>query len=87
MIILYLIIACVLTSLSLHHINKKQLGIDGAPAWLLTVVVCLAVAIVITLLPGGWPFEVQWILVLASFVFFGANAVFNLVLKGWARVK
>lgn len=76
-----LILAWTVTPLLLELINRKGFQIKGTPAWLITVVACLAVACAVNALLGAvsWtPFDIFG---LTAIIFFGCNAFFNLVVK------
>lgn len=82
-LIIALIIAWTATPLVLELIHRKGFKIRNTPAWVITVVACLAVAIIVNVITGAvrWsPFE---IFALTAIVYFGANSFFTLIIKRW----
>lgn len=84
----YLVFAMAITPFVMEFINTRRSGpgnvslwMKGTPAYLINVIICAVIALVICLLPGGWPLDF-WTLVIVLFaVYFGNQAFFNLAIK------
>lgn len=86
-LVIALILAWVATPLLLELINRKGFKINGVPAWIITAVACLAVALVVNAVTSAvhWaPFD---IFALTAIIFFGSNAFFTFVVKLWMRAR
>jgi hypothetical protein len=82
-LVIALVLAWTITPLLLEWISRKGFQIKGTPAWLITVIACLGVAVILNAILSAvhWtPFD---IFALTAIIYFGSNAFFNLVIKPW----
>lgn len=81
--IIALILAWTITPLLLEWINRKGFKIEGTPAWVVTVVACLAVALIVNTLVSAFRWNAWELFAFTAVIYFGCNAFFNLVIKPW----
>lgn len=82
-LVIALLIAWTVTPLLLNLINRKAFKIQGTPAWVISVVACLGVALIVNALVAAVSWTPFNIFALTAIIYFGANSFFNLVIKPW----
>lgn len=80
-LLLALLLAWTLTPILLYFINKKAIHISGVPAWVLTLVTCLVVAVLVNYFTDALAWKPFNILALVAIVYFGCHSFFTLVIK------
>ena len=69
--------------------NREQVKnvIKGWPAYVINVVICLAVALIVCVLPGGWEMSLWNVLILLTVIYFGNQFFFNTAIKPFAKYR
>lgn len=86
----YLILGMGLTPFAMEWVNTRMASnsssqfenaIKGWPAYAVNVIVCLVVAVVVCVLPGGWEISFFNVLILLTVIYFGNQFFFNTLVK------
>jgi hypothetical protein len=93
-IVIYVILACILTPLALEMFNRRTAGnqlvtnvLKGWPAYLLNVVFCVVAALIVCVLPYGPGFSFgMWALVTFA-IYFGNQFIFQIFIKTLAKYR
>jgi hypothetical protein len=81
-LIIALVLAWTITPILLYLVNKKGLKLSAnMPAWVITVIVCIVVAVIVNAVTGAFAWRPFDFFALVAIVYFGANSFFNLVVK------
>lgn len=93
-IIIYVILACIVTPLALELFNRRTAGnqqvmniVEGWPAYFINVIFCVVAALAVCVLPYGSGFSLgMWALVTFA-VYFGNQFVFQTFIKLKAKYR
>lgn len=92
--ILYVLVACILTSVAMEQLNKQLTGnnrvvniIKGWPAYATTVVACVVFALIVCVMPGGPGFSLTMWALLTFAIYFGNQFVFQTFIKTIAKYR
>lgn len=91
---IYIVLGMAVTPFVMEYINmnvtnrdKVKNYIKGWPAYAVNVIACFAVAFIVCLLPGGWPFDFWTIAILLTVIYFGNQFFFNTAIKPFAHYR
>lgn len=93
-IIIYVILACILTPIALELFNRKTAGnqqlvniVKGWPAYFINVIFCVVAALIVCSLPYGAGFSLGMLALVTFAVYFGNQFIFQTFIKIKAKYR